>query len=111
MATATLARSEDGVDVVLKRPIQSDDDLARRMRDEARVGARVQHPNLVETLDLFEHEGKPVLVVGFVNGVAVQDLRKAGRVTTAAVARVGWQIASCLHALHTATDENNKPSS
>src|SRR5690606_20995480 len=94
--------------VVLKTPHLKSDDLNDRLRDEARVGIRLAHPALVETLDLFEHEGKPVLVVAFIDGVSIDGLRRKTRLPPASVARIGWQIAQGLHAVHCATDENGR---
>src|SRR5256885_7962015 len=102
MARALLCRAPDGRLVVAKLPIERDEKLFARMRDEARVGTRVVHEHLVDTLDLVEHDGKPALVVGYVEGASMNELRADGPLPPAAVARVGWQIASCLHALHEA---------
>src|SRR5262245_11202722 len=42
--------------------------------DEARLSARIIHPNVVETLDLGEHEGAPYLVMPLVAGVSLARL-------------------------------------
>jgi eukaryotic-like serine/threonine-protein kinase len=105
MASATLCRDPDGRLVVLKIPLSDDKPSWSRLRDEGRVGRRVSHHGLVETIESFEYDGKPVLVVGYVHGAAVHDIRKQGPLSAAAVARIGWQIASSLHTLHEACDE------
>jgi hypothetical protein len=108
MATAFLAYAPGGQTVVLKTPHLNSADLNDRLRDEARIGIRLAHPALVETLDLFEHDGKPVLVVAFIDGVSVDALRRQGPLPAVAVARIGWQIAQGLHAVHLATDETGR---
>lgn len=108
MATAYLSLAPGGQKVVLKTPHLKSDDLNDRLRDEARIGIRLAHPALVETLDLFEHQGKPVLVVAFIDGVSVDGLRRKAALGPAAVCRIGWQIAQGLHAVHCATDENGR---
>ena len=109
-AKVLLAKSlGSGQEVVLKVPLQATPNKLERMRDEARVGLRLQHPGIVETLDLFEHEGKPVLVVEFVNGSSLQQIRKVGPLSPAAVVRVGRQVAEALDAIHSATDEAGQP--
>lgn len=111
MAAAFLGEAPDGQPVVLKVPLSDDATKAARLRDEARIGIRLAHPSLVETLDLFEHEGRPVLVVAFIDGLSVEDLRTrlGGPLPAPAVARIGWQIAQGLAALHGADDENGRP--
>jgi serine/threonine-protein kinase len=109
MATAFLAEAPGGMKVVLKTPHITDEEVNDRLRDEARTGIRLAHPAVVETLDLFEHKGKPVLVVAFIDGVSVDELRRRGAVEPAGVARIGWQIAQGLHAVHTCTDETGRP--
>ena len=108
MGSVSLARCQAGELVVLKRPLEDDPDLCERLRDEARVGLRLSHPNVVETLDLFEHEGRPVLVVSYVSGASMYDLRQKGRLAIGAICRVGRQIADALDALHHATDEHGR---
>ena len=53
MGSVTLARAPDGDLVVLKRPYDPDDDACERLRDEARIGARLlqtdeEHVTLVD---------------------------------------------------------------
>ncbi len=105
-AKVLLAKSlASGLQVVLKVPLQTGPDQLERLRDEARVGLRLQHPGIVETLDLFEHEGKPILVVEHVDGASLQQIRRVGPLAPAAVVRVGRQVAEALDAIHSATDE------
>jgi serine/threonine protein kinase len=109
MGTVTLCRAPDDSVVVLKRPHSPDAQAAVRLRDEARLGARLLHPGIVETLDLFEEGGQPVLVVAFVDGPSLELLRGLGPLPAPAVARVGRQIADALDALHNADDESGRP--
>ncbi len=60
----------------LKRPLATDapqGEIASFL-DEARLTAKIHHPNVVETLDLGEHEGAPFLVMTFVPGVSLARL-------------------------------------
>jgi serine/threonine-protein kinase len=109
MGSVTLCRAPDGGLVVLKRPYATDEEAVIRLRDEARIGSRLMHPGIVDTLDLFEHDGAPVLVVAFVDGPSLEELRRIGPLPTIAVARIGRQIADALDALHSATDERDRP--
>jgi serine/threonine protein kinase len=108
MARAVLAFTDDGTPVVLKIPLHPDEETCGRLREEARVGIRVNHPNLIQTLDLVEHNGLPVLVVSYVDGVSVHALTQKGRVSADAVSALGAAVASALHAIHGATDEHGR---
>jgi len=108
MSQVSLARStRTGELVVLKRQHHPDEDAA--LLDEARVGVRLTHPSIVETLDLFEHEGRPVLVVAYAPGATLADLRVAGPLPVELICRIGYQIADALECIHTATEEDGTP--
>ena len=109
MSDALLARSPAGQLVVLKVQRNQDPELAARLRDEARLGARIYHPRIVETLDAFEHEGMPVLVLGYVEGPTLDDLRRQGALGPAAAARLGCQVAEALGAVHDAVGDAGQP--
>jgi serine/threonine protein kinase len=113
MATAFLGRTPTGRLVVLKVPLESTPEGAIKLRDEAQAGLRVRHPHVVETIDFFVHEGRPILVLGFIEGCALRDLRQLdGRpnpLPPAAVAWLGRNIAEGLAAIHDAVDEEGRP--
>lgn len=111
MSTAWLARgpvpatplapaSVSGL-VVLKQQMRPDDDNA--LREEARVGQQLRHPGVVHTLGCFDDEqGRPVLVLEYVEGAALARLRKRGPLPLPAVCRIGADVAEALGALHDA---------
>jgi serine/threonine-protein kinase len=110
MARVMLGKSSSGDPVVLKVPLRQNQDFAERVRDEARVGLRLNHPSVVDTLDLFEHDGMPILVVEYVEGASLQQLRKhGGPMPPGMCVRVGRQVAEGLAFIHEATDENDQP--
>lgn len=110
MGRVRLARSMDGRLVVLKTAIHEEDD--ERLRDEARVGLRLHHPGLVETLELFDtvEQGRrrPVLVTAYVPGTSLLELRRHGPLSGAVVCRLGRELSEALSALHTATGEDGR---
>ncbi len=108
MGRVRLAQAPDGRRVVLKSVLSGDPDDDERLRDEARVGLRLAHPHIVETVDCFEYEGRPVLATVYVPGATVLDLRQKGPLPAAAVARMGRQIADALAAIHECTDEGGR---
>ncbi len=100
--------------VAIKR-IRSDlakDERARAMMlDEARLASRVQHPNVVQTLDVVWNDGELVLVMELVQGESlVRLLRASGGVIPApVVVSIVSQALRGLHAAHRATDADGRP--
>lgn len=109
MAKVVLARAPGGRHVVLKVALTDDEDASARLRDEARTGMRLAHPHIVETLDLFDHEGRPVLVLSFVSGFSLYALRERGALPPGVVVRMGRQLCEALDAIHNAADERGQP--
>jgi tRNA A-37 threonylcarbamoyl transferase component Bud32 len=62
--------------VVLKRlDLKSDDPrLAQRFVQEARLAARLDHPNVVTLFDFFEHGGVPYIAMEYVSGGSLRPL-------------------------------------
>lgn len=87
-----------------------------RFLDEARVASRVNHPNVVATIDSDQDRGYHFLVLGLVDGVTlrqlmVNDLHRSStsegaRLSPAEAARVVCDAARGLHAVHTVVDEH-----
>jgi serine/threonine protein kinase len=110
MGEVLLGMAPDRSLVVLKVPLHPSAETTARLRDEARVGFRLRHPNIVRTRDFFMAGSKPVLVIDFVDGASLKDLREQrGALPPAVVAHIGRQVASALSFIHTATDEHGKP--
>jgi serine/threonine protein kinase len=107
MGRLQLARTPQGQLVVIKTAHERADD--ERLRDEARVGMRLIHPHIVDTLDLIDVGGRPGLVTAYVSGACMLDLRKRGKLGGPAVCRIGRQIAEALDAIHHAHDERGRP--
>lgn len=81
--------------------------------DEARLAARIRHPNVVQTLDVVATEGELFLVMEYVQGESLSRLLRASRSVGPVPVRVASAI-MCgalhgLHAAHEATDEQGQP--
>ena len=113
MATAWLAVAPTGNYVVLKVPLLTDPSMAVRLRDEAQAGRRIHHPHVVSTLDFFVDAGRPVLVIEFVDGCALRNLRTRDNfrnpLPAAGVAFLGRTISEALCAIHEAKDDAGQP--
>jgi serine/threonine-protein kinase len=84
------------------------------MIDEARLASRINHPNVVPTLDVIAAEGELLVVMEYVRG---ESLSRLVRAETARGRRVPLPIASAiiagvlhgLHAAHQATSDRGLP--
>src|SRR5205823_1495684 len=76
-------------------------DARRRALREARIAARLHHPNAIVVFDVAEHDGDPCLVMEYMaaNSLAAL-LSERGSLPPGEVASVGRQIASALSAAH-----------
>jgi serine/threonine protein kinase len=72
----------------------------RAMR-EARITARLHHPNAVPVYDVVEHDGRPCLIMQYVPSQSLQEiLNEKGALAPAVVAGIGADIAAALAAAH-----------
>jgi eukaryotic-like serine/threonine-protein kinase len=72
----------------------------RAMR-EARITARLHHPNAVPVYDAVDHDGMPCLIMQYLPSTSLQNvLRERGTLSIAEVARIGSEVAAALAAAH-----------
>jgi serine/threonine-protein kinase len=107
MATVDLARDRE-LDrlVALKRLAENlarDEDLRQRFLREARLAARLAHPNVVRVFDVGEDDGRPFIAMEYVEGETLADLvTRRGPLPAAEVASLGVQACAGLAAAHAA---------
>jgi eukaryotic-like serine/threonine-protein kinase len=99
-------------DVELDRPVAvkrlaenlaRDEDLRRRFVREARLAARLSHPNVIRVFDVGEDGGRPFIAMEYVEGETLAELLvRRGRLPPAEVAKLGVQVCSALAAAHAA---------
>ncbi len=82
--------------------------------DEARVAARVRHPNVVPTLDIVNMQGELFLVMEYVQGETLSRMiraaRKAGtKMPPDVAAAIVVGVLHGLHAAHEAVNERGAP--
>ncbi len=100
--------------VAIKRlhpPFAKDPEFVSMFLDEARLAARIQHPNVVSVLDVVAAEGELFLVMDYIHGEALNHLFKlAGRAGVPMSRRVLTTIVvgvlGGLDAAHEAKNEN-----
>jgi eukaryotic-like serine/threonine-protein kinase len=94
--------------------LAEDPDFLTTMIDEARLAARIHHPNVVPTLDVVATDGELLLVMEYVRG---ESLSRVQRSESAAGRRVPLAIANAivvgalhgLHSAHEATSDQGEP--
>lgn len=107
MATVDLAH-----DVELDRPVAlkrlaenlaRDEELRRRFLREARLAARLAHPNVVRVFDVGEDDGRPFIAMEYVEGETLAELvARRGRLRVDEAATLGTQMCAGLAAVHAA---------
>ena len=89
-----------------------DAEFAAMFLDEARLAARVRHPNVVAVLDVVHDEGELLLVMDYVQGESLSRLARAMRPGAIPIRIAVTVIAGVLHGLHAAheaTTEHGEP--
>lgn len=119
MATVYLARAIDGRElplVALKRPhrhLATDKTFLSMLLDEARLASQIEHPNVVKVRELGFEVGEPFIVLDYVEGSSLSDLRKELGVHDLAIEpkvalRIVLDALAGLHAAHELKDENGR---
>src|SRR5690606_17310009 len=98
----------------LHRQYARDPEFVRMFLDEARVVARVRHPNVMPTIDLVEDDGELFIVMDFVQGTTLAHLlrqmkRRRERMPIGVALRIITGVLQGLHAAHEATNERGEP--
>jgi eukaryotic-like serine/threonine-protein kinase len=103
--------------VAIKRAhphLARESDFALMFLDEARLAARIRHPNVVATIDVLQTPTDLALVMEYVHGESLWKLARAAkdrgeRVPVAVSAAIIIDTLHGLHAAHEATDEQSRP--
>jgi hypothetical protein len=78
-------------------------DARERARREARIAARLHHPNVVTVYDVIEDDGLPWLIMEYVPARSISTLlARYGSLSPRVVASIGAQMASALSVAHAA---------
>jgi len=85
---------------VLHVAFLDDPNFLARFRREARVVARLDHPNIVPIYDFAEHEGRPYLVMKFIEGETLKARMGKGRLSMPEIVRIVEQVGDALAYAH-----------
>jgi eukaryotic-like serine/threonine-protein kinase len=91
-----------------------DPEFVSMFLDEARIAARIRHPNVVSTLDVIALEGELLVVMDYIQGESLAKLLRASRqskvpIPLRIVVAIMTEVLTGLHAAHEATSERGEP--
>lgn len=120
MASVHLARlvAEEGFarTVAVKRlhaTYARDPHFVQMFLDEARIAARIQHPNIVDTLDVVAGDGELFVVMDYIHGESLAALlavcaQRKTKLTPSVASAIVCGVLRGLHAAHEATNEKGE---
>jgi tRNA A-37 threonylcarbamoyl transferase component Bud32 len=85
---------------VLHQAFNEDSTFIGRFQREARVVAKLEHPNIVPVYDYAEHEGRPYLVMKFIEGDTLKARMNAGSLSWVEIEQVVESVGSALGYAH-----------
>ncbi|HEX6273654.1 MAG TPA: serine/threonine-protein kinase [Polyangiaceae bacterium] len=99
---------------MMKRALLAEPDLAEMFMNEARLSARLSHQNIVETNEVFEQDGIPVIVMQYLEGQPLSMLvarseKKPEKFPLVWHLRVISEALAGLHHSHELTDYDGTP--
>jgi eukaryotic-like serine/threonine-protein kinase len=104
LARDELLRRDVAVKEVLPPAGLSDSEremLRERTLQEARMAARLSHPNVVRIYDVAEDDGRPWIVMELIRARSLSEMvDESGPLDVRAVARVGLQLIAALRSAH-----------
>lgn len=85
---------------VLHQAFNEDSTFISRFQREARVVAKLEHPNIVPVYDYAEHDGRPYLVMKFIEGDTFKARLSRGALTSAEIEQVVDSVGAALGYAH-----------
>ncbi len=85
---------------VLHQAFNEDSTFIGRFQREARVVAKLEHPNIVPVYDYAEHEARPYLVMKFIEGDTLKARMAAGPLSSKEIERVVETVGAALGYAH-----------
>lgn len=92
----------------MKPELAGEEELAQMFSNEARLAARLNHPNIVQTNEVFDHEGLPIIVMEYLDGQPLSQILARDRALPVFALphklRVLSEVLGGLEAAHNLTD-------
>ncbi|MBK6464538.1 MAG: serine/threonine protein kinase [Myxococcales bacterium] len=97
----------------LKAELAEEYEFREMFLDEARLAARLNHPNIVQTYEVMDGDGKYMLVMEYLEGQPLSNVRsrliRKGALSVDSHVRVLAEVLEGLHAAHEAVDWDGTP--
>src|SRR5262249_23522648 len=95
----------------IRQDLEHEPRLREALINEARLAARLQHPNVVQTLEVGEHRGKVYLAMEFLDGQPLSRVIRRARDTLEVplAAAIVMELLSGLHCAHDLLDYDGRP--
>ncbi len=99
---------------LLKPELAEDEDCRNMFLNEARLAARLRHPNVVQTNEIFEENGRPVIVMEYLEGAPLSKLLLRSREAERSLSvpmhlRIICEVLNGLHYSHELKDYDGTP--
>jgi branched-chain amino acid transport system substrate-binding protein len=98
---------------LLRRDLAKDEDFRRMFLEEARLTARLNHPNVVQTNDVGEDQGRYYIAMEYLEGQTFERIRRARNASKLFPLNMQIQMLvqalAGLHYAHELTDYDNTP--
>ena len=85
---------------ILPEQVSRDEEARLRMLREARAVAVLDHPNVCTIYEVGEHEGRPYIVMQYIEGETLFERLRQGRMSPAECLDVATQVAAALDEAH-----------
>lgn len=85
---------------VLHPAFKEDPNFLARFQREARVVARLEHPNIVPVYDFSDHNGQPYLVMRYIEGETLKARLTRGRLSMAEAVKIVHAVGAALTYAH-----------
>ncbi len=85
---------------VLRPSVAKDKRILQRWQREGKLLQEFNHPNLVHGYQSFDLDGRPAMLLEYIEGSSLRELLQEGPLGWEQAARYGIQIARALHYLH-----------
>jgi serine/threonine-protein kinase len=86
-----------------------DEEFSSMFLDEARIAARIRHPNALTALDVVSVNGELYIVMDYIHGESLGKLLRGGPLPLAVASSISTQALLGLHAAHEAVDDGGQP--
>ena len=90
---------------VLRTELRGDGSFERLLIEEARLGARLSHPNLVQVHELGVDHGVYYVRMDYVDGADLDALRRRGPASLPLILRIAEEVVLALCHVHSLTDD------